>query len=894
MNNRKIMLVDGHSLMNRAFYGLAGRQNLTAADGTPTGAVFAFLNMLLSYSENLEPDLIVTAFDHSGPTFRHEMFTEYKAGRKAMPEDLSLQIPLAKEMLDYLGIPRWELAGYEADDLIGTLAKKAKGQGFEVTIVSGDKDLFQLIDEKIKVLLPVTRGGSTVQESMDLLALQEKYGLEPWQIIDLKALMGDASDGIPGIRGIGEKTALKLLHDYKDLKTVLNQADSIKGAVGKKIQEGQEMARLSFDLAKIDSDAPLTGFTEDLTSLKNAADKKSLLDFFLRLGFKSMIEKFSLTEELEKHQLAELKKNAAVLGRKSSYTDVAEFLRATKDQELVLFWQEERDNVISYISREGEFIHLGSKKGLELFGKIASPDLIIWDYKAFLRHYKLPAQDNSPFDLRIAAYLVNQLEGQTDLDHALSRILASDYRQLPTDLAGSGRQMDLLTETAGQDSLQEGLLAEDEEDIRLFKAWNMFMAQEKQKALAEEMKLTDLLLLEFSLAGVLADMEARGIDIDQKELSHQKEEMLEDIKALESKIYALAGYELNLNSPRQLGQLLFDDLKLPAGKKTKSGHYSTAAEELEAIRYSHEIVELIIEHRSLMKLKSTFLDGLSSALEEDGRIRTSYHQTLTATGRLSSSDPNLQNIPIRTKRGREIRKIFRAAPGYLLLDADYSQIELRLLAHLSQDPKLLQAFREGLDVHKATASSLFEIPIAEVNAEQRAAAKTVNFSIVYGISDFGLARDLGIPMQKAHDYIAAYDREYSKVRAWLKDTIKQAHKTGYVETIMGRRRYLTELKSSNLNIRRFGERAAANAPVQGTAADLIKIAMVNIAAAFKKRKLDAYLVLQVHDELLVEASRQDAQEAAKILQEEMTGAMKLSLPLLAEVATVESWGDVRD
>jgi DNA polymerase-1 len=882
------MLLDGNSLMNRAYYGLAGRQNLNSADGTPTGAVYAFLNMFLRYRDLIQPDLIFALFDRPEPTFRHEMYREYKGDRKKMPDELVLQMPLAKELLDALGVKRYEVSGYEADDLIGTMAHIAVEQGYKVTIVSGDRDTFQLINKNTEVLMPVSRSGLTQQEVINLEVLADRYGLIPEQVVDLKALMGDSSDGIPGIKGVGEKTALKLLHEHGNLETVLANADQINGALGEKIRAEEDMARLSYDLAKIELAVPIPDLPEYLTDINFRQSDSELLQFFLRLDFKSMIPRFGLEQALADWSI-KLSRDSSITGKEQTeFSNKEEFLLHCKDQEIVIAWEEQNDHVVSLISSEGCVMHLPGADAVKFLSELSDRKLTIWDYKNFLRQFKQKAYKKPPFDLKIAAYLLDQMEGQIQLESVLSRTLASDYQPYPLFEHVADAQISLLEGLEHQTALTEA------EQSRIFyRAQQMIAVRNKQEKMAVDLKLERLLALEFSLAGVLADMEAKGITLDQAELRSQTDRMATDISVLEEEIFTLAGHEFNLNSPKQLGIVLFEELGLPPGRKTKTGQYSTAADELEALQFSHPIIPLILEHRSLSKLKSTFLEGLSQAVDADGRVRTSYHQTLTSTGRLSSSNPNLQNIPIRTKRGREIRNIFVAAPGYILLDADYAQIELRILAHLSQDPNLLQAFAEDIDVHKATASSLFSVPVAEVNAEQRDIAKTVNFSIVYGISDFGLARDLGISIGKAHDYIAAYDARYQKVREWLNNTIKLAYDQGYVETLLGRRRYVAELKSSDTNVRNFGERAAANAPVQGTAADLIKIAMVRIHDAFIKNNLDAHLVLQVHDELLVEASIQDAETAAKILQESMVDAMSLSVPLVAEVASGQSWGEIK-
>lgn len=888
MTDKTVMLLDGNSLMNRAYYGLAGRQNLNSADGTPTGAVYAFLNMFLRYRDLIQPDLIFALFDRPEPTFRHEMYREYKGDRKKMPDDLVLQMPLAKELLDALGVKRYEVSGYEADDLIGTMAHIAVEQGYKVTIVSGDRDTFQLINKNTEVLMPVSRSGLTQQEVINLEVLADRYGLIPEQVIDLKALMGDSSDGIPGIKGIGEKTALKLLHEHGNLEKVLANADQINGVLGEKIRAEKDMARLSYDLAKIELAVPIPDLPEYLTDINFKQSDSELLQFFLRLDFKSMIPRFGLEQALADWRI-KLSRDSSIKGKeKIECGSKEEFLRQCKDQEIVIAWEELNDHVVSLISSEGCVIHLPGADAVNFISELSDRALTIWDYKNFLRRFQQRAYKKPPFDIKIAAYLLDQMEGQIQLESVLSRTLAPDYQPYPLVEHVADAQISLLEDLEHQSALTEA------EQSRIFyRAQQMIAARNKQEKMAGDLKLERLLALEFSLAGVLADMEAKGITLDRAELKSQTDRMATDISALEDEVFALADHEFNLNSPKQLGSVLFEELGLPPGRKTKTGQYSTAADELEALQFSHPIIPLILEHRSLSKLKSTFLEGLSQAVGADGRVRTSYHQTLTSTGRLSSSNPNLQNIPIRTKRGREIRNIFVAAPGYILLDADYAQIELRILAHLSQDPNLLQAFADDIDVHKATASSLFSVPVAEVNAEQRDIAKTVNFSIVYGISDFGLARDLGISIGKAHDYIAAYDARYQKVREWLNNTIKLAYDQGYVETILGRRRYVAELKSSDTNVRNFGERAAANAPVQGTAADLIKIAMVRIHDAFIKNNLDAHLVLQVHDELLVEASVQDAKTAAKILQESMVEAMSLSVPLVAEVASGQSWGEIK-
>lgn len=849
------MLIDGNSIINRAHYGVGSRARLTSPEGVPTGAIMAFLNMLLQYKNLYNPTHLLVAFDRPEPTFRHLKYADYKGKRTPMPDDLVIQMKWIKQILDEMQTARVELPGYEADDLIGTFSKLGEEAGMNVIIVSGDKDNLQLIREQVKVLLPVTKAGQSSQSLYDKDLFFERFGVTPEQFVDVKALMGDPSDNIPGVKGIGEKTALSLIARYGSIEAIYEHLDELPKTQRLRLTEGEEDAIASRHLSEIDCDVDVSSLPiHSLQQMSVKEPDEKLKSTLLTLGLRQLLQRFGLSD-LEAEASFEL---APML---DSWID---FVSTFKPAEVVALTVEDDRFYLSQNNTGTIEVERGS---LETWQEAyATTPLVVWDYKSMLQAMAPLELSTLPFDAFIAQALIEPSSSQApDLWQTYGRYFDS---ALPDDKdPHRRRRLHLYALLALYDPLHERLKDDLLEHV--------------------------FYEIEMPLAPVLARMERRGIKIDRERLLSLATEMESDIERLETEIFSLAGGSFNLNSPKQLSHVLFVDLGLPPGKKNPSGTYSTAQDELDRLEPDFPIVALIKEHRLLTKLNQTFLQGLLKEIKDDGRVHTTYTQVQTATGRLSSVKPNLQNIPIRSARGRAIRDVFVAKEGYLLLDADYAQIELRILAHLADDQKLKEAFANEQDIHAVTASKLFLIPVEQINQEQRAIAKTVNFSIVYGVGDFGLAKSLHTSVAEAKDYIDAYNRLYSGVRAYLDRQIEKAYELGYVTTLAGRRRYMHELKSSNRNLRNFGERAAMNAPVQGTAADLIKLAMVKVEDALKVKGLDAKLLLQVHDELIVEASLEDAPTAALVLREAMEGAMELSVKLEAEVNSGPSWGETK-
>ncbi|MGB4610534.1 MAG: DNA polymerase I [Saccharofermentanales bacterium] len=865
-NSRKhLMLVDGNSLINRAFYAGSGRKMLTAPDGTPSGAVFTFLNMFLSYVEQIDPDSIIVAFDRKDKTFRHELYADYKGTRKPMPDDLAIQMPLLKELLDALNVCQVEEKGYEADDLIGTYAKIAAEDNYDVYIVTGDKDSFQLIDEHVYIVLPVTRSGATSDSLMDRTAFEDEYGFGPEKFVDFKAIMGDSSDNIPGIRGIGQVGASDLIRNHGTLKQIYADLDhpttKIPNKYRNKLSDDREMAFLSYDLALINREVPIRISAQD--AVKEKPDSEKLTGFFQKMGFQTMFERFGLEQTdsiIDQKELAEL----------NEYQAVHEFLDAAGLNSIVwLVLPNENSFLLSkntgYILLEPIQLQIAWQDLSELNNQI-----IVWDYKNWLRTINQGKLTNQPFDIKVAAYLLNQGKPE-DFTSVFQTVFQQNFIQLKAK-PSSDEQIDYYKQMA---------LA-------------MLKLQQIQRDLIRKQNMEYLAYaVEMPLTPILADMEKRGVAADKTQLDKLNRTMSQEIEELEEKIYQYSFEKFNINSSQQLSDVLFNQLNLPAGKKLASGYYSTAAGELERLRNMHPIINLIIDYREISKLNSTFVDGLRKSIDPlDGKIHTTYHQTLTTTGRLSSSDPNLQNIPIRSERSKAIRDVFVAAPGYKLIGADYSQIELRLLAHLSGDPDLIQAFNDGIDIHSNTAMKIFDKKIDEITARERALAKTVNFSIVYGVTPFGLSQDLKSSVDTAAEYINSYYEHYAKVKPYLESLIEKAKKDGYVETMFGRRRYIPELNSSQFHTRSFGERAAMNAPLQGSAADLIKLAMNRIDRVLEQQNLQARFILQVHDELIIELPEHEVEQVSQILQNGMESVAELKIPLLAEVSVGNSWAEI--
>ena len=847
----KLMILDGNSIINRAFYGI---RMLNAPDGTPTNAVYGFLSTFRRVFDLAQPQAVCVAFDVHAPTFRHEQYALYKAQRKPMPEELAVQMPLLKQTLDYMGVRRLELAGWEADDLLGTVARRCEAAGWTCDVVTGDKDSLQLITDSTHVFNVKTRMGQTDTIEYTPERFREEYGFDPIRMIDLKALMGDSSDNIPGVPGIGEKTAKDLLVRFGTVADIYRDLDAldIKPGVRKKLTEGRESAQLSFDLATIRTDAPIDFALE--SAVWDHDYQPELYDWFRRLNFTSLSEKWGL-------QPAD---DAGVPSSALPAVDVVDSaaLRALEQAVTAAPY-------VAVLAPDGlDTLTLCDGKACYALSWAQLGD----DYNAFLR-------------LLFSARVRKAGHNIKDLMRALlDEGLPTDGFVFDTALAAY-----LLDATAGSydlPRLAQTYLGEELPDVQ--SVWAL------QPVLHEKMDAQVMLPLytdiELPLCPVLARMEQAGFLVDRKALYDFGESLTSSIEQLQQSIWALAGEPFNIQSPKQLGSVLFERLMLPAGKKTKTG-WSTNAAVLDKLRGKHPIVELILDYRTLTKLKSTYADGLLKEISADGRIHTNFQMTVTATGRLSSTEPNLQNIPVRRELGAQIRRMFVASPGKVLVDADYSQIELRLLAHIANDETMIAAFRSGEDIHAVTASQVFGVPLAEVTPLQRSHAKAVNFGIVYGISAFSLAQDIGVFQNEAKAYMDSYFAKYHGVRAYMTRVVEQAKADGYVTTLFGRRRDLPELKSSNFNLRSFGERVALNMPIQGTAADIIKAAMVRVDARMRAEHLQARLLLQVHDELIVECPAAEAETVKAILVEEMEHVVDYRVPLLVDAKIGASWAE---
>ncbi len=846
----KLLILDGNSIVNRAFYGV---RMLNAPDGMPTNGVYGFLSILRKLLDEEKPEAVCVAFDLKAPTFRHLRYEGYKAQRKGMPEELAVQMPILKQVLDAMGILRLELEGFEADDLLGTVAAKCENNGWECRIVTGDKDSFQLISETTHVCHVKSRMGQTTTAEYTPELFFEEYGFEPKCIIDLKALMGDASDNIPGVPGVGEKTAMALVQKYKHLETIYAELDTldVKEGMRKKLREGKDSAFLSFELATIHTDAPIEFSPED--AVWHEDYRPELYDLFKKLGFNKFIEKWGISENTESAATARLEHLPYI--EDASFDDIMDAVKAADiiavSPDLSFDSLEICDGKAVYLARWTALGDDYTRLTSYVFSdKVRKTGHNVKDIMTQLISEKLPL-DGFVYDTALAGYLLDATAG----DYGLGRM----------SIGYCGAEL------GGAESV-----------YRLREATEKKLAQ-----LGMTMLFYDI---EMPLCRVLADMQEQGFLIDRAALSSFGESLTGTIAELERSIYDQSGCEFNINSPKQLGEVLFDKLMLPAGKKTKTG-WSTNADILEKLRGKHPIVQMALDYRMLTKLKSTYADGLLKLIDSDGRIRTKFQMTVTATGRLSSTDPNLQNIPIRKELGSHIREMFIASKGNVLVDADYSQIELRLLAHISGDKHMQEAFLSGEDIHAVTASQVFNTPLGEVTSLQRSRAKAVNFGIVYGISAWSLAQDIGVMQAEAKAYMDAYLNKYDGVREYMKSVVENAKCDGYVETLYARRRYLPEIKSSNFNTRSFGERVALNMPIQGTAADIIKLAMVNVYNRLNAEGLKAKLILQVHDELICECPEDEAQTVANILREEMSGAAQLSVPLTVDVKIGHSWAE---
>ena len=880
----KLMVIDGNSLINRAFYGI---RMLTTKDGQPTNAVYGFVNILLKLLDEEKPDALCVTFDRKAPTFRHLAYEGYKAQRKGMPDELAAQLPVLKDVLAAMNIPRYELDGWEADDLIGTIAARDTAAGWETVIVTGDKDSLQLVTDSTRVKLVSTRMGQTTTKEMTPETFQETYGFAPIHIVDLKALMGDTSDNIPGVKGIGEKTAMDLIQRYQSVEAIYADVEGVeaKPAVKKKLTEGEEQARMSYDLATIRCDAPIDFSPED--ARRREPDGPALYELFLALEFNKLIDKMGLSGG---PAAGRADKPAAGAVRQERVTD------RVRMEELVEQWRREpwvavlalpSLDVVAVAWDGGARAALCAADRLEgynellraLFsGEIQKVSHNVKDLMHLLLDEGL-STDGFCFDTALAAYLLSPTDGSYELEKLGITYFNQEFPKAKEYLAPDA--FGPLADPAGP---AEAMCA------------HAALAAALYRALApklEELDMHELYYgLELPLCPVLAEMERAGMLVDRRALADFGILLDGRIQADEALIYELAGEEFNINSTQQFGRILFDKLGLPPVKKTKTG-YSTNADVLEKLRDKHPIVEAVLDYRQLAKLKSTYVDGLTKVIAADGRIHTSFQNTVTATGRLSSTEPNLQNIPVRTELGAELRKMFVAPAGRVLVDADYSQIELRLLAHIAGDEHMIAAFRTGEDIHTVTASQVFGVPPEQVTHEMRRRAKAVNFGIVYGISDFSLSQDIGVTRAEAKAYMEKYFEKYSGVHAYMTQVVERAKADGYVSTLMGRRRWLPELKSSNFNLRSFGERVALNMPIQGTAADLIKKAMLRVDGRLRREGLEARLVLQVHDELIVECPEGEAEQVQRLLAEEMEHVAELAVPLTAEAHAGKSWAEAK-
>ena len=885
----KLMVLDGNSIINRAFYGV---KPLTTREGLHTNAVFGFLNMLQRFVDEEQPEAVCVAFDRREPTFRHQADANYKATRKGMPEELAQQLPVMKQVLSAMAIPCYELTGYEADDLLGTISRRCQQRGWECVVVTGDKDSLQLITDQTRVKLVTSRMGQTLTTDMTPAVFRETYGFDPIHMIDLKALMGDSSDNIPGVPGIGEKTAMALIQRYGSIDALYAAMPDVeaKPAALRKLAEGEESARRSYWLATIVTDAPLEFDPEDAV---RQPYRPELYDLFLRLEFTKLIKKYGLSPTAPAPEPA-----AAV--HDEDYTVTVETPRRDDDAARLLALWRNAPHVAVYgladlsvlavdcavDARHGVTAVLRSDRfGGDwegLLGGLFSGDIRkaahnVKDMTRALLERGLPAE-GFVFDTALAGYLLDATAGGYDLPRLF---VAYCGAELPAPAHLDRDAFSPLGDTAAAEA---ALCSYTSAVAALYEVLPPKLEELGMTALLHEMELP--------LCRVLAEMELAGFRIDGAALARFGQDLQQRITALEQSIYDMAGEEFNINSPKQLGAILFDKLQLPHGKKTKTG-WSTNAEVLEKLRYEAPIVDSVLEYRQYAKLRSTYAEGLLRAVSPDGRVRTSFQMTVTATGRLSSTEPNLQNIPTRTELGSEIRRLFIAEDGNVLVDADYSQIELRLLAHMAGDEAMQQAFRSGEDFHTVTAAKVFHVPEAEVTHQMRSRAKAVNFGIVYGMSAFSLSQDIHVTVAEAKDYMERYFATYPGVRQYMTDVVERAREQGFVETLYHRRRALPELKSANFVQRSFGERVALNMPIQGTAADVMKLAMLRVHDRIRREGLQARLIMQVHDELIVECPEREQQAVETLLRQEMEQVAALAVPLTAEAHSGKNWREAK-
>lgn len=879
----KLLLIDGNSIINRAFYGIMGSKMLMTEDGTYTNAVYGFLSILFKELDDIKPEYLVVAFDLKAPTHRHKMYDKYKANRHGMPEELAMQMPILKETLKAMNVCIIEKEGYEADDILGTLAKWGQKEELEVTVLTGDRDSFQLIDKNIKVRIPRTKMGKTETEDYTVEKIEEEYGLEPLDLIEVKGLMGDTSDNIPGVPGVGEKTALNLIKQYKNIDEVYNHIDEQKGKLKEKLSENKDLAYLSRTLGTIDINAPIE---KDLNVFQiEEWNKPEVLEIFKRLKFNRFIDRFALQENIGATSFSDLQINTEIEHEKIvDKTKLAELKQEIQENKVIYYYLTEekfiiyspKTNKCFSVENVQDFKDIFEDKNiLKCSYKQKEEFIILWN--------KGIEAKNLMFDIAIAGYILNSNINKYTIEYLANEYINFDIAEYLSNTEETGVEQITLFDNA----------EEPKEDKTYIYAYAIYKLYNVLTQKMEEAGSIDLFnKIEMPLTEVLASMQYEGIYIDKQELLDFGKELQEKIDILTQEIYELTGEEFNINSTKQLGEILFEKLKLTAKKKTKTG-YSTDVDVLEKIKYEHPVIEKILEYRQLQKLNSTYVEGLIPYIDETGRIHSKFHQTVTTTGRISSTDPNLQNIPTRMELGRKLRKVFKPEQGYIFVDADYSQIELRVLAHISEDKNMIEAFCNNEDIHAQAASKVFNIPLEEVTKEERTKAKAVNFGIVYGISEFGLGEQLGVSRKKAKEYIEQYLDKYSGIKEFMINIVEETKEKGYVETLYHRRRYVPELKSNNYMVRQFGGRVAMNTPIQGTAADIMKIAMINVYNKLKENNLKSKLIVQVHDEILVETLESEKEQVKQIVKEEMENVIKLKVPLLAEVEEGYNWYEAK-
>ena len=896
----RLLLIDGNSILNRAFYGIMGNKMLTTKDGKYTNAVYGFLAIMFKVMEELKPEYMMVTFDMKGPTKRHEMYKEYKANRHGMPDELAEQMPIIKEILRAMNIDIIEKQGYEGDDILGTLSVYGEKQGLEVTVLSGDRDNFQLATDKVTIRIPRTKAGKTEVEDFNREKIIETYGVEPKQLIEVKGLQGDSSDNIPGVPGIGEKTALSLIKKYGSIQNLYEKVekgeDDLKGKQKENIVNNKELAMLSRELGTINLEAPVEMSMEELKV--EEWNKPEVLRIFKELNFNRYIERFNLEEE-NKTPKIDLKDLIKI--EEKTLKQIKEIV--TKNKKIFFCFAKENSETIGNIINkkityiyvaENENIYYAKVEDIEVLKEIfENTEIEKYGYK-LSEDYILLKQlgikpNNIVYDAEVAEYDTDPTKSKYPLEDVSLKYLNLDineYLEANNVKEENTKQLNLFDNS------------EEKEDTEKYKyAINVYVIYKSYEKIIEELKTKNeyelFKTIEMPLVEVLSEMQWAGMHIEKQELQDFGNKLKQDIDKIVKEIYELSGEEFNVNSPKQLGEVLFEKLKLPVVKKTKNG-YSTDVAVLEKLIGEHPVIEKILEYRSLAKLNSTYVEGLEPYInEKTKRIHSYFHQTITATGRISSTEPNLQNIPTRIELGKQLRKVFKPEKDYVFIDADYSQIELRVLAHISEDENMMNAFKNGEDIHKQAASKVLGIPLEEVTKQQRSHAKAVNFGIVYGISDFGLAGQLGISKKEAKKYIESYLEKYSGIKKFMEDIVEKAKQQGYVETLFGRRRYIPELKSNNYMVRQFGSRVAMNMPIQGTAADIMKIAMIDVYNKLKEKNLKSRLILQIHDELIIEAYKEEKEEVKEILKSSMENAYKLKVPLIVDMCEADNWYDAK-